>query len=299
MTKPKSLDNLIALERASLERDEHAEAATWQRLSVSLGLSASLPPLAGALGSSTTASTTAANSGAAAAGTGSAAAGAATGGAGVAGGGAAGGVVATGSGALGAAAATGGTLAKLIAGVALVASGSVGGVYLWSASDTPTTSSAQRVVDTRPSDQLPAVPSRVTEAPVVPVLDTEEQPSARVPGPREDSVNDAPRRVDVQPSRNVDNFDGELKRIQKAQGALSSGDNRRALKILDDRKDSAKGQFGEDRAAVRALALCRASDPEAMSVAKRFLARYPNSVYVDGIRAACFARSGQAPPKPR
>jgi hypothetical protein len=262
MKEPFDLDALITAERESMVRSPESEAATLERLhaSVAAGLGPTIDvPNLDLPGTDLAASDPSAV---------------------LTGGGAKAGAGAPSLGAGGATAGVGGgllgsSLVKGIGASVLVAAG-VGGGYLIANQpapppQVPTEVTAVQSVVPPPSEQV--APELVESEPPAPVepSDAPTQPKAR-----------------TKPKPN-DTFEGELNQIRKAQGALAAGKNDKALQIIEEHeKDTPRGQFSEDREAVRALASCRRGDPAAKSVAKRFLARYPNSVYVEGVRATCF-----------
>ncbi len=301
MTTPKTLQELIAAEKASLVRDEDAQAKTWDKLEMSIAAGVLLPldvlpldvpdlPLDGSgLGDAL------ANGGQVAAG-GASATGAAAGAAGGAAAGAAGGAAST-TGAA-AAATTGSSLlagaaSKVVVGL-LVAGGGVGSWYVASTPKVPEAPVAQTV----PS--APPVESKAPQAPALEVDPPEavEQAAAEAP---EAAPSPEPNSPKAHHRMAKDTFDGELQQIRRAQGALAAGQNERALRIVEEHeKQAPRGQFSEDREALRTLALCRAGDAKASRVAKGFLRRFPNSVYVEGVKAACLkGAESNAPRKQR
>ncbi len=290
MTTPKTLQELIAAEKASLVRDEDAQAKTWDKLEMSIAAGVLLPldvlpldvpadlPLDGSgLGDAL------ANAGQAAAG-GASATGAAAGGA------------ASTTGAAGAATVGSSLLAGAASkvGIGLLVVG--GGVGSWYVASTPNVTEAPVA---QPVPIAAPIESTVTESPKEahqpePAAEAAAEQAEAAPSP-------GPSPSKPQPRMAKDTFDGELRQIRRAQGALAAGQNERALSIVEEHeKQAPRGQFSEDREALRALALCRAGDAKALRVAKGFLRRFPNSVYVEGVKAACLkGAESSAPSKQR
>ncbi|MDQ2647661.1 MAG: hypothetical protein M3020_27945, partial [Myxococcota bacterium] len=79
----------------------------------------------------------------------------------------------------------------------------------------------------------------------------------------------------------------ELDALRRAQQLLHRGEARSALAVLGELERLVPaGVLGEERAATRALAACAALGRAQARVAE-FVARYPSSVHVERVRAAC------------
>jgi hypothetical protein len=122
-------------------------------------------------------------------------------------------------------------------------------------------------------NHAPAQPPPVQTPGSAPV----EAPSAAPPKPK--SVASVPR--PASPS-----LDDELTSLKAAESALSAGDARTALELLD-RYDAAKGQrMRAEATLLRIEALSRAGEPAAASaLAKAFVAGNPGSPLVDRARS--------------
>lgn len=79
----------------------------------------------------------------------------------------------------------------------------------------------------------------------------------------------------------------ELDSLRRAQQLLHRGEARSALAVLGELERLVPaGVLGEERAATRALAACAALGRAQARIAE-FVARYPSSVHVERVRAAC------------
>jgi len=277
MSAKKSLDQLISEEKASLVRPEDGKDASWQRLSAALGAGLPIPvdvppPIDPSVGIAT-GGTSASGAGAA---------------------GAAGGASA--SGGAGAAASTaaaqgivGSTALKGLAVLALCAGVGVGVAVTRDDAPMPRAPSVHDLdSDARGREVGPALPTPSAEAlepsPHAGSDESTLEPTAATPRPRRPGTN-AKNATD-------DSFDEDLAQLRRAQGALASGKNQKALTILEDpAKDGQRGQLSEDKEAVRTLALCRKGSPDSTKAAKAFLQRYPHSIYEPGIRSTCLNAS--------
>ncbi len=87
----------------------------------------------------------------------------------------------------------------------------------------------------------------------------------------------------------TDTFEQELALILRARAALASGKPGEALTALDAHQQQfPRGQFVEDRSALRALSLCAAGRiDEGRRLAQAVIRRAPHSVYVDRLGASC------------
>jgi hypothetical protein len=88
-----------------------------------------------------------------------------------------------------------------------------------------------------------------------------------------------------------DAFSSELRLIQKAQSALTQGDEQLARSLLSEHQSEfPRGQFAQDRSALSALVKCRFGPVEqGRAEARAFVARMPKSVYVDRLRSVCLS----------
>lgn len=97
--------------------------------------------------------------------------------------------------------------------------------------------------------------------------------------------------------RDAASIAAEVALLRKAQASLREGDGDASLKTIDAlAAKHPDGALREERDAARVFALCAAGrQDDARIEALRFLARYPSSVQVPGVRASC----AFAPKKPR
>jgi len=104
----------------------------------------------------------------------------------------------------------------------------------------------------------------------------------------------APATADAAPE--PDPLRAETAALRAAQGALRSGDARRALALLDEQDERFRaGSLQEERAAARVLALCQAYGPEGVrGAAERFEQRFPQSALLARVRSACRDRPAPA-----
>lgn len=80
----------------------------------------------------------------------------------------------------------------------------------------------------------------------------------------------------------------ETRLLKRAHAARAAGDPRRALAVLDESlRRFPRGMLAEERAALRAMALCDAGDREAGPATAAFLRRYPGSALASRVRGAC------------
>jgi len=91
------------------------------------------------------------------------------------------------------------------------------------------------------------------------------------------------------PTPAADPLHAEAAALRAAQGALRSGDARRALALLDEQDERFQhGSLEEERAAARVLARCQAYGPDAVrGAADRFEQRFPRSALLARVRSAC------------
>lgn len=83
-------------------------------------------------------------------------------------------------------------------------------------------------------------------------------------------------------------FAEELLLLQRAERAIRAGDGPLARSFIADLEARfPRTALRQERAAVLVLADCAAHEPEAADSARGFVARHPNSVYLDRIRMAC------------
>jgi hypothetical protein len=99
----------------------------------------------------------------------------------------------------------------------------------------------------------------------------------------------APAAVKAPPLAAEDTLEAETRRLREAHDALNRGNAARALELLDAQSaDFAGGQLREERAAARALSLCKLGrTDQASAEAGRFLRDNPRSPLADRVRAAC------------
>jgi hypothetical protein len=202
-----------------------------------------------------------------------------------------------------------GVAAKTIAGIALVG---IAGAGVWfglhwtgAPAGDPADSAAPRLPEISP--RLPDPPRPIPqEAPVNP----SEPPvaamphaatAAPVPLPAPDRnrpAREAPEPTASRPTSPPSTLEAETRLLREAHDALQAGQPGRALDLLDQQSQAyAGGQLGEERAAARVLALCKAGRPaEAQAAATRFLAEHPHSPLADRVRSSCSAEPAAAPP---
>jgi hypothetical protein len=83
-------------------------------------------------------------------------------------------------------------------------------------------------------------------------------------------------------------FGEELALLQRAERAIRMGNGALARSFIADLEARfPRTALRQERAAVLVLAACAAHEPDATSAARTFVARHPNSVYIDRIRDAC------------
>jgi len=101
-----------------------------------------------------------------------------------------------------------------------------------------------------------------------------------------------PKAARTQPINNGASLDQEVRLLGRAQHAMKQGDAKRALQLLEQHAaEHPSGVLSQERAGVRAVALCRAGQlSQGRAAAKRFLAQSPDSPLAARIRAACFAQ---------
>jgi outer membrane protein assembly factor BamD (BamD/ComL family) len=101
----------------------------------------------------------------------------------------------------------------------------------------------------------------------------------------------------LRPTSPPSTLEAETRLLREAHEALQAGQPARALDLLDQQSQTyASGQLGEERAAARVVALCKAGRPvEAQAAATRFLAEHPHSPLADRVRTSCSAEAPAAP----
>jgi hypothetical protein len=83
-------------------------------------------------------------------------------------------------------------------------------------------------------------------------------------------------------------FGEELALLQRAERAIRMGNGPLARSFIADLEARfPRTALRQERAAVLVLAACAAHEPDAIGAARAFVARHPNSVYIDRIRDAC------------
>jgi hypothetical protein len=195
-----------------------------------------------------------------------------------------------GAGTAGAAATTGILGAKFAVAVAAIAIAAGGSGYAWwrghrgatraapvastSAAATPSAHGAPSVARSFET----AAPSEIASAPEVVSVET----PTEVPPPKEPKPSAAPV------TSVGDDLELEIVLLRDAQAALASGDAARALVALDRHAAAhPRGQLAEERAGLRAIALCTLGRADGRSAAAMFLDRHARSPLAIRVRAAC------------
>jgi len=185
--------------------------------------------------------------------------------------------------AAGAAKAAGG-LWKLFVGIALV--GAVGGGLMLRQSTPQVSLPPPAPIEAQKEEQAARVVEKPEVAKPAPPVPAEPAPSANPMAP---PAAKRPVAMTKAPPTAEDTLEEETRRLREAHGALNGGDPARALELLDAQSaDFASGQLREERAAARALALCKlGATDHAVEEARRFLRDNPRSPLADRVRAAC------------
>jgi len=176
--------------------------------------------------------------------------------------------------------------------VALV--GTTGAVGTWWIAQSPATSAVDPAAVEAPRAQPP--PSAHQPSSTVADHPSERQNKApSLPAPEVDTPGSAarkPKAARTQPINNGASLDQEVRLLGRAQHAMKQGDAKRALQLLEQHAaEHPSGVLSQERAGVRAVALCRAGQlSQGRAAAKRFLAQSPDSPLAARIRAACFAQ---------
>lgn len=195
---------------------------------------------------------------------------------------------ATGSGAAATGAAAGGALGKGLAiALAVTMAGTTAtGVYLAQSDDQQAATHEVRVDTDAPPAFDPAVlgarPELVpTEPP--PRVDEPGRPAPRELAPAPPAPTPAPT-----PAERAARLAAERGLLDEARGAVARGDGSAALIALEaHRAGFADGQLVEEREALTVLALAKLErDDEAQGKARRFLARWPTSLFAGAVRQA-------------
>jgi hypothetical protein len=143
-----------------------------------------------------------------------------------------------------------------------------------------------------PSSPLPADPAPAIAMPApsaAPALEAGEAPAREPPPSAPAPARPQTPPAAAPPSAGPDTLVDETKRLREVQGALKDGDAERALELLDAQSaEYGKGALGEERAAARVIALCKAGRAaEAEAARERFLRESPRSPLADRVRAEC------------
>lgn len=164
-------------------------------------------------------------------------------------------------------------------------------------------------VSSRAPAKVPVVAATITSAPAL--APTADQPAVLpVPEPAT-GPGVAPHAADTPatkthalegsrpaPAASVDtHFAEDARLLRDVRAALASGQNDRALALLDARgADSNAGVLAEEREAARILTLCKLGrQAEARAAARRFLAAHGGSPLAERVRRACPAEPDEAP----
>ena len=162
-------------------------------------------------------------------------------------------------------------------------------------------------VSSRAPAKVPAVAATITSAPAIaPTVDRPEVLPVPATGagvaPRTaETPATKPRALEGSrsaPAASVDtHFAEDARLLRDVRAALASGQDERALALLDARgADSNAGVFAEEREAARIVTLCKLGrQAEARAAARRFLAAHGGSPLAERVRRACPAERDEAP----
>jgi hypothetical protein len=94
---------------------------------------------------------------------------------------------------------------------------------------------------------------------------------------------------DIDGDAGADPLSQEMALLKRAKLALSGGEARRALRLLDEHAQRfSQGVLAQERQALRVVALCDAGDlARGREEAKRFLQEHPRAALAERVRAAC------------
>jgi hypothetical protein len=164
-------------------------------------------------------------------------------------------------------------------------------------------------VSSRAPARVPAVAATITSAPaVVPTADRPEvqrEPEpATAPGVAARTAGAPATKTRAlegsrpAPAASVDtHFSEDARLLRDVRSALASGQNERALALLDARgADESAGVFAQEREAARIVTLCKLGrQAEARAAARRFLAAHGGSPLAERVRSSCPAERDEAP----
>jgi hypothetical protein len=161
---------------------------------------------------------------------------------------------------------------------------------------TTTTPSASDIVPEPPVDDVHvraptpvALPAVQTPAAVSAPTPAIEPPPLQRPRAAARATTDTPASPDP--------TEAELELVACARTAVADGDLSTALAMLDEHaRRFPKGALAEERAAYRAIVLCRSGAADAPTARLEFESRYPGSHHHRSINAACDARGDSPAP---
>ncbi len=137
-----------------------------------------------------------------------------------------------------------------------------------------------------------STPRRVAPQAEPAVVETEE-PEAETPTevlpdePTDDPATGTSRGRTSRPN-NGGGLAAELALLERARAAMSSGRHGEVLRLVKRyRAAHPRGSFGEEAAALRVLALCESKRKGGDKAARAFAKRYPGSLTMPRVRAAC------------
>jgi hypothetical protein len=159
---------------------------------------------------------------------------------------------------------------------------------------TTTTPSASDIVPEPPVDDVHVrAPTSVAVPPVHAPTAVPAQAPAIEPPPLQRPRVITPAKTET--SEAPDPTAAELELVARARTALNGGDLSTALDALDEHaRRFPKGALAEERAAYRAIVLCRSKAADAPTARLEFESRYPGSHHHRSIDAACDA-GGDSP----
>lgn len=174
------------------------------------------------------------------------------------------------------------TTLRLVLGAALLAGATTIGLSLVDRGGPPsppvTATRGESNHDARVSSVAPAIPPAMTQPA------STEQPSAVEP------THVAPTRATTRVERPVrGGLTEELALLERARIAIGRGDHDGALAALAEHERSfARGELGEERRALRVLALCSGGNTaQGRAEARSFLVDHPSAALAARIRTAC------------
>ena len=159
-----------------------------------------------------------------------------------------------------------------------------------------TTPSASDVVPEPPVDDARVRAPTPTAAPSPPAPALASPPTPAIePPPVQRPRGVAPQAPAASPP--VDTTAAELELVARARTSVADGDLAAAREALDEHaRRFPEGVLAEERAAYRAIVLCRAKAPDARTAQLEFNASYPGSHHHRSIKAACEARGDSPAP---